>query len=196
MSNGAALIVGLGNPGPEYERTRHNMGFRVIDVLAGRLDARLRPLKGVRGLTAEARDGDRRVILAEPLTYMNLSGEAIQAFARYYKVEMEDIVIVHDDLDLPLGTIKVKRGGGDGGHNGLKHITRALGSPEYARVRLGIGRPPGRQQAVDYVLQPFGKKDEETVGVIVQEAADIALAMVHEGVEAVQNRVHGQPDAR
>jgi PTH1 family peptidyl-tRNA hydrolase len=189
--SGAALVVGLGNPGSEYERTRHNLGFRVVDELCARLDAKLRPVKGVRGLAAEARDGERRVILAEPTTYMNLSGEAIGAFARYYKVDVEDIVVVHDDLDLPLGTLRVKRGGGDGGHNGLKHVTRALGTPDYARVRAGIGRPSGRKSPADYVLEAFTKKEEEIVGVEIKEAADAALAIVRDGVEAVQNRVNG-----
>jgi PTH1 family peptidyl-tRNA hydrolase len=152
----------------------------------------LRPVKGVRGLAAETRDGDRRVILAEPTTYMNLSGEAIGAFARYYKVEPFDVVVVHDDLDLPLGTVRVKRDGGDGGHNGLKDITRALGTPEYARVRLGIGRPMGRKDPADYVLEPFSKQEEKQVAVIVEEAADAALAILNEDIEAVQNRLHGR----
>lgn len=190
MPSGAALIVGLGNPGSGYVRTRHNVGFRVIDVLCARLGARLRPLKGVRGLSAETRDGDVRVILGEPTTYMNESGEAIGAFCRYYKVTASDLVVVHDELDLPFGVLRVKRGGGDAGHNGLKHITRALGTAEYARVRLGIGKPEGRRSGADYVLDDFTKKEEETVAVMLEEAADAALAIVHEGLDAVQNRVH------
>src|SRR6266566_9246259 len=130
---GPALVVGLGNPGPEYERTRHNLGFRVIEVRADRLGARLKPAKGMRALLAEARDGDRRIILAKPTTFMNASGQAVSELARYYKVEPQDIVVVHDELDLPTGHVRVKRGGGDAGHNGLKDITKALGTPDYAR---------------------------------------------------------------
>jgi PTH1 family peptidyl-tRNA hydrolase len=187
---GPALIVGLGNPGPEYARTRHNVGFRVVDRLCARGGERLRALKGTPALAVETRIGDRRVVLAEPTTYMNLSGQAIVELARYYKVEFDDIVVVHDELDLPFGTLRVKRGGGDAGHNGLKHITRALGTPDYARVRIGIGRPPGRMSAADYVLQPFSAKEEDEVAVLVEEAADIAVRLLSESVEAVQNSLH------
>jgi PTH1 family peptidyl-tRNA hydrolase len=187
---GPALVVGLGNPGPEYARTRHNLGYRVVDVLAERLGARLKPVKGMRALAAEARDGDRRIILAQPTTYMNESGEAVRELARYYKVDVDDIVIVHDELDLPVAQMKVKRGGGDAGHNGLKHITKALGSREYARVRIGIGKPPGRKQGVDHVLQGFSKKEAEIVDVAIEQAADAALTVVHDGVDAAQQRFH------
>ena len=188
MGDGPALVVGLGNPGSEYERTRHNLGFRVVDVLAARFGVRLRAVRGVRALAGDARDGERVIYLAEPLTFMNLSGEAVRELARYYKVEIDDIVVVHDELDLPFGALRVKRGGGDAGHNGLKHITRALGSPEYARVRMGIGRPS--RGGADHVLSTFSKKEEETAGVLVEEAADAALQILREGVDATQNRVH------
>src|SRR6266567_6294324 len=166
---GPALVVGLGNPGPEYEHTRHNLGFRVVDTLADRLGARLKPAKGMRALVAEARDGDRRIILAKPTTFMNASGQAVSELARYYKVDSQDIVIVHDELDLPVAQMKVKRGGGDAGHNGLKDITKALGTNEYARVRIGIGKPPGRKKGVDHVLQGFTKKEEEDVAVTIEQ---------------------------
>ena len=187
---GPALVVGLGNPGPEYERTRHNLGFRVIDVLADRLGERLKPAKGMRALVAEARDGDTRIILAKPTTFMNASGGAVSELARYYKVDPQNIVIVHDELDLPVAQLKVKRGGGDAGHNGLKDITKALGTKEYARVRIGIGRPPGRKQGVDHVLQGFSKKEQPDVDVAVEQAADAALSVVNAGVEAAQQRFH------
>lgn len=193
MPGDTALVVGLGNPGAQYARTRHNAGFRVIDILAARLGVGLRAPRGMRGMAGEGRDGDRRLVLVQPMTYMNLSGESVQAFARYHKVEPEDIVVVHDDLDLPLGVLRVKRGGGDGGHNGLASISRALGSKEYARVRIGIDRPPGRQDPAEYVLQPFGKRGEETIGVVLQEAADAALIVIHEGVGTAQNRYNGPP---
>ena|GEM_PF-41468 len=194
MSSRATLVVGLGNPGPEYEHTRHNAGFRVVEIIAEQLGSRLRAVKGVRALAAEARDGDVRVILAEPTTFMNLSGEAVGALCRYYKVELDDIVVVHDDLDLPLGAVRLKRGGGDGGHNGLKHITRALGSGNYARVRIGIGRPPGRQDTADYVLEPFAKRERDEAEIAIREAADAVLLVVREGVEAAQRHHHAPPE--
>ena len=190
MSAGPALIVGLGNPGAEYERTRHNVGFRVVDVIAARLDARLKPLKGIRAIGAEARDGETRVILAQPTTYMNVSGEAVRELIRYYKVAIEDVVIVHDEVDLPFGALRVKRGGGEAGHNGLRSITRALGTPEYARVRVGVGRPQGGKKTVDHVLGGFSKREEDELGVLLEESADATLAIVREGVEPVQGRLH------
>jgi len=171
---GPALVVGLGNPGPEYERTRHNLGFLVVDVLAARLGARIKPAKGMRALVAEARDGDTRIILAKPTTFMNASGAAVAELARYYKVSPSDVVVVHDELDLPIAQVKVKLGGGDAGHNGLKDITKALGTNGYARVRIGIGKPPGRKQGVDHVLQGFSKRDQPAIDVAIEQAADAA----------------------
>lgn len=185
----AALIVGLGNPGPEYERTRHNVGFRVVEGLCARYGAKLKPLKGVRAFSAEARDGDLRLILAEPTTYMNESGQGVGPLARYYKVEPENLVVVHDDIDLRVGMIRVKRGGGDGGHNGLRSITGTLG-PDYLRVRVGVGRPPGARQAADHVLDRFSKAEEEEIAVIVEEAADAAVMLLREGLEPTQNVYH------
>lgn len=187
---GPALVVGLGNPGPEYERTRHNLGFLVVDVLADRLGARIKPAKGMRALVAEARDGDTRIILAKPTTFMNASGAAVAELARYYKVNAENVVVVHDELDLPVAQLKVKQGGGDAGHNGLKDITKALGTNGYARVRIGIGKPSGRTQGVDHVLQGFSKKDQTLIDVAVEQAADAALTVVNAGVEAAQQRFH------
>jgi PTH1 family peptidyl-tRNA hydrolase len=194
MAGGSLLIVGLGNPGPEYERTRHNIGAVVLDILCERLGERLRPLKGVRAMTAEARDGDVRLILARPTTYMNESGEAVAPLARYHKVEPTDIVVVHDDLDLPLGAIRVKRGGGNAGHNGLKSVSRALKTPEYVRVRVGVGRPPGSQQGADYVLRPFGKREEEDAAIAAQRASDAALAIARDGLEAAQSVYNDKPE--
>ena len=187
---GPALVVGLGNPGPEYERTRHNLGFLVVDVLAARLGARIKPAKGMRALVAEARDGDTRIILAKPTTFMNASGAAVAELSRYYKIPPENVVIVHDELDLPVAALKVKQGGGDAGHNGLKDITKALGTNNYARVRIGIGKPPGRKQGVDHVLQGFSKKDQPAIDISVEQAADAALTVVNAGVEAAQQRFH------
>ena len=187
---GPALVVGLGNPGSEYEHTRHNLGYRIVDTLAQRLGARLKPAKGMRALVAEARDGDRRIILAKPTTFMNASGQAVSELARYHKVDPHDIVVVHDELDLPVAQVKVKRGGGDAGHNGLKDITKALGTPDYARVRIGIGKPAGRKQGVDHVLAGFSKKEQETIDVAIEQAADAASTVVNAGVEAAQQQFH------
>jgi PTH1 family peptidyl-tRNA hydrolase len=187
---GPALVVGLGNPGPEYERTRHNLGFLVVDVLADRLGARIKPAKGIRALVAETRDGDTRVILAKPTTFMNASGAAVGELSHYYKIPPENIVIVHDELDLPVAALKVKRGGGDAGHNGLRDITKALGTNNYTRVRIGIGKPPGRKQGVDHVLQGFSRKDQPAIDVAVEQAADATLTVVNAGVEAAQQRFH------
>lgn len=193
MSSGPALVVGLGNPGREYDGTRHNLGFEVVDLLARQNGATFKGPKGVAALATDYLDRGRKVILAKPQTYMNLSGEAVRELVRYYKIELDDVVVVHDDLDLPLGTIRVKRGGGDGGHNGLKHITKALGTPEYARVRLGIGRPQGRQSVSDYVLQRFAKREQDEADVMVAKAAEACEQIVHDGLEAAQARYHAGP---
>jgi PTH1 family peptidyl-tRNA hydrolase len=154
------------------------------------LGARLKPAKGMRALVAEARDGDTRIILAKPTTYMNDSGGAVAELARYYKISPSDVVIVHDELDLPVAALKVKRGGGDAGHNGLKDITKALGTNGYARVRIGIGKPPGRKRGVDHVLQGFSKKEQGAIDVAIEQAADAALTVVNAGVEAAQQQFH------
>lgn len=187
-----ALVVGLGNPGPEYEGTRHNLGFEVVEVMAARTGARLRPAKGIPALVAEGRDGNTQMILAQPSTFMNLSGEAVASCMRYYRVALQDVVIVHDDVDLALGDLRVKRGGGDGGHNGLKHITRALRSADYARVRLGIGRPAGRKDVADFVLGRFAKAERPEADVLVQRGADATLGVVRDGVEATHRALHGE----
>ncbi len=193
MAGDAVLVVGLGNPGPRYEATRHNVGSFVVDELCDRLDVGLRGLKGVRATVAETHDGDHRMIIARPTTFMNESGEAAGPLARYFKVDAADLIVVHDDIDLPLGTIRVKRGGGEGGHNGLRSITRSLKTPDYIRVRIGVGRPHGRRRAADHVLRSFAKSEEQEVAIAVREAADAVLLVVREGLEAAQQRYHASP---
>jgi peptidyl-tRNA hydrolase, PTH1 family len=185
----AHLVVGLGNPGPEYERHRHNIGYRVVDVLADRLRVRFRKGK-TNALVADAHDRDLWIVLAKPTTYMNLSGEAVGPLARYFKVPPERIIVVHDEIDIPFGELRLKIGGGTAGHNGLESLIRSLGTKEFVRVRCGVGRPPGRKDAADFVLQPFTKKEEKDVGVIVEEAADAVLAIAREGLAPVQNRIN------
>jgi PTH1 family peptidyl-tRNA hydrolase len=178
------LVAGLGNPGPEYERSRHNLGFRTADLLAERLGARFKRSRH-QALVAEARDGETRLILAKPQTYMNDSGRAVGSLARFYKVPLERVIAVYDELDLPLGTVRVKLGGGTAGHNGVRSVAEVLG-PGFARVRIGIGRPPGRKDPVDFVLEPFGKREEAEVPAIVDRAADAVLAILRAGVSSAQ----------
>jgi PTH1 family peptidyl-tRNA hydrolase len=179
-----ALVAGLGNPGPEYERTRHNIGFRVVDELARRFDATFKRSKH-EALTAEARDGDTPLLLVKPQTFMNDSGRAVSALARYYRVPPERIIVVHDELDLPFGIVRVKLGGGTAGHNGVSDVASAIGTG-FARVRIGIGRPTGRKDPVDFVLEPFTKQEEAEAPAIVDLGTDAVLAILRDGISAAQ----------
>lgn len=181
------LVAGLGNPDPEYERTRHNLGFVVADRLAARLGARFKRSKHS-ALVAEARDADVRIVLAKPVTFMNESGRAVGALARFYKVPAGRIVVVHDELDLPLGTVRVKLGGGTAGHKGLDSIVEALGARGFARVRIGIGKPAAARAGAGHVLSRFRKKEQEEAAIAVETAADAVLAILHEGVASAQTR--------
>lgn len=191
------LIVGLGNPEPRYARNRHNVGRMVIDVLAGRAGARLGGHR-TRARLAEARLGvmpggapGPRVILAEPASYMNLSGGPVKALVGFYRVDpTARLFVIHDDLDLPAHALRLKRGGGEGGHNGLRSIGRALGTRDYARLRVGIGRPPGRQDPADFVLSDFPARERGELGVTLEQAADAVEAVVELGFEAAQQRLH------
>jgi peptidyl-tRNA hydrolase, PTH1 family len=185
-----ALIVGLGNPGSQYEATRHNAGFMVADVLADRIGAKFSSHKKSNSDIVTARLGDRSVIVAKPRTFMNLSGQPVAALARFYSVEPADIVVVHDELDIDFGAIRLKLGGGEGGHNGLRSITQHLGTKDYLRVRVGVGRPPGRMDPASYVLKPFSSAERKDLGVICEEAADAAELVLRVGLEAAQNQVH------
>jgi PTH1 family peptidyl-tRNA hydrolase len=174
------LVVGLGNPGREYAGHRHNVGFRVADLLASRMGARFGRHKRAHADVAEGRlgYGGPRVVLAKPLTFMNLSGAPVAALAQFYKVPVDNVLAVHDELDLPYGQVRAKRGGGEGGHNGLRSMSKSLGTKEYARVRFGIGRPPGRQDPADYVLSDFGAAERKELEFLVDRAADVAEAVV------------------
>jgi PTH1 family peptidyl-tRNA hydrolase len=181
------LVVGLGNPGPRYAGTRHNAGFLVVDLLAERVRGRFKAHKG-RADVVECRIGGLPVILVKPKSFMNESGGPIVSIARFYKVPVERIAVVHDELDLPFGALRLKRGGGDGGHNGLRSATSALGSKEYARVRFGIGRPPGRQDPADYVLREWSGAERKELDFLVDRAADAVETLLAEGLDAAQNR--------
>jgi PTH1 family peptidyl-tRNA hydrolase len=186
------LVVGLGNPGREYAGNRHNVGFLIADLLASRLGSAFGKGKRVSAEVAEGRlgFGGPKLILVKPLTFMNLSGAPVSALAQFFKVPVEHVLAAHDELDVPYGQVRVKRGGGEGGHNGLRSMSKSLGSKEYARVRFGIGRPPGRQDPADYVLSDFAGAERKELPFLVDRAADVVEAVVLEGVEWAQNKYH------
>ena len=189
MAPGAALVVGLGNPGPDYAETRHNIGFRVVDLLAARAGGRFSKHR-TNADVLEGRLAGRRVVFAKPRTYMNVSGGPVAGLLRYFSVPLDDLVVVHDDLDLGFGVVRLKRGGGEGGHNGLRSISTSLGTRDYLRVRFGIGRPPGRQDPADFVLKRFTGAESKELDLAVDLAADAAEALLGEGLEPAQNRFH------
>jgi PTH1 family peptidyl-tRNA hydrolase len=180
------LVVGLGNPGDEFKRTRHNVGADVVEMLASRHGARLRKAKE-RALVAEVRIGDKRIALAIPLTYMNDSGQAVGALARRFGVEPERVVVVHDELDLAPATLKVKAGGGLAGHNGLRSIKQHLHSDDFRRIRIGVGKPVSKERGADHVLNPFSKRERAEIDVTLEEAADAVEMIASKGVEAAMN---------
>ena len=192
MAEGRWLVVGLGNPGPTYAGHRHNVGFMVLDLLAERAGGRFKAHKG-RADVVEGRLADESAVLAKPKSYMNASGGPVASVRTFFKVPLEQVVVVHDELDIPYGTVRLKRGGGDNGHNGLRSITSALGSRDYLRVRVGIGRPPGRQDAADYVLKDFSATERKDLGFHVDRAADAVEALLTGPLEAAQNVFHADP---
>lgn len=177
------MIAGLGNPGPEYERTRHNAGFMAVDLLGENLRATYwKDEAGAR--TAVVRFGDDELVLVKPQTYVNISGAAVSKLLDTYEVPLSALIVVHDDLDLPAGAVRVKRGGGHGGHNGLRSLNESLGSGEYARVRLGIGRPPGRMDPADFVLQPMRGVALEEFEAVIPTVVQAAMHVLEHGVES------------
>lgn len=189
------MIVGLGNPGPKYENTRHNMGFRVVDELARRMNVRVET-KERKALTADGLFLGRRVLLVKPQTYMNLSGEAVRALLDFYKIDDDHLMVAYDDIDLPLGTIRLRKTGSAGGQKGMANILQHLGHQEVARVRIGIDRPPGRLPAADYVLRPFTGDDEITARIMVDRAADAIETWLTEGIELAMTRHNGTADEK
>ena len=187
---GPVLVVGLGNPGAEYAGTRHNVGFAVLDVLAARIGARFSAHKRSGCDVAEGRLAGRRAVLAKPRSYMNLSGGPVANAARFFSVEATDVVVAHDELDLDLGVVRLKRGGGEGGHNGLRSISKSLATRDYLRVRFGIGRPPGRQDPADFVLKRWSSTERKELDVSVEVAADATEMLLELGLEPAQNRLH------
>lgn len=188
------LVVGLGNPGAEYEGTRHNVGAEVVDLLVARHGAKLR--KGrERAMVDEVVVGGRRLALAIPMTYMNLSGEAVAPLVRRHGIDdPHHLVVVHDELDLPVGRLKLKVGGGLAGNNGLKSIKAHLHTDDFVRVRIGIGKPPGRAEGADHVLKRPGKRDRSELDIVVAEAADAVEMILSEGIDAAMHRFNTRPE--
>ena len=192
MSDERWLIVGLGNPGAEYAGNRHNCGFMVADVLAARMTARFKRDRS-RAVVAAGRLAGTAVTLAKPQTFMNLSGGPVAALRSFYKIPPERIVVIHDELDLPFEVIRLKLGGGDGGHNGLRSVTAALGTRDYLRVRVGIGLPPGRMDPADFVLRDFSAAEKKLLPLVLEQAADAVEALLRHGLAAAQHEFHTAP---
>ncbi|MFZ7088395.1 aminoacyl-tRNA hydrolase [Curtobacterium sp. RRHDQ10] len=193
MADRMLLVVGLGNPGPGYAGNRHNVGQMVLDELAPRLGATFKkhktPALVAEGRTAPA-PGGPRLVLAKPSSFMNTSGGPVAALLQFYSLTPAELVVVHDELDLPFDTLRLKGNGGHGGHNGLRDIIKATGTNEFARVRVGIGRPPGRQDAADFVLRDFTPTEKKSLPILLAEAADAVEAIATDGLTAAQQRFH------
>jgi PTH1 family peptidyl-tRNA hydrolase len=189
MDTAPTLVVGLGNPGPRYEGNRHNVGFLVADELAHRMGGKFKGHRSVADVL-EGRLAGARVALVKPRVFMNLSGGPVAGAVRFFKVPLENLVVVHDELDLPYGAVRLKLGGGENGHNGLRSVTKSLGSRDYHRVRFGIGRPPGRMDPADFVLRDFSATERKELAFAVDRCADAVEALVSMGLEAAQNVFH------
>jgi PTH1 family peptidyl-tRNA hydrolase len=187
------LIAGLGNPGREYRETRHNVGFMALDRLAERLGVSFARLEA-KALFTRAEYQGRRLLLAKPQTYMNLSGQAVGSLLRYYKAPLGNLLVIYDDVDLPLGALRMRPAGGSAGQKGMRSIIERLGVETFPRLRIGIGRPPGRMDAAVYVLQEFARGEQETIGAALDRAADAALKFVVDGLEAAMNQFNGEWD--
>jgi PTH1 family peptidyl-tRNA hydrolase len=190
MTEDVWLVVGLGNPGPSYARNRHNIGYMVNDELATRVGSGFRPHKTGRADVVEGRlggPGGARVVLARPRCYMNETGGPVSALAKFYKVPVERIIAIHDELDIDFDTLRIKRGGGDNGHNGLRSIRRSMDSGEFYRVRVGIGRPPGRQSPADFVLSDYSSAERQVLPFQIDKAADAVESLITDGLEKTQS---------
>lgn len=186
----AMLVVGLGNPGPNYATTRHNLGFMVAEILADRMGETFKVHKKSGAEVATGRLAGRPVVLAKPRVYMNESGRQVGPLAKFYSVAPTDVVIIHDELDIEFGRIRLKAGGGVAGHNGLRSVASALGGNDFARVRIGIGRPPGQKSGASFVLENFTSVERKEVPTICEQAADATELLIAQGIEPAQNIVH------
>jgi PTH1 family peptidyl-tRNA hydrolase len=190
MTDNTFLLIGFGNPGREYKDTRHNIGFLFIDRVAVRLNARGMKLQS-KAIVMSTLYEERKIILAKPQTYMNLSGQSVQGLLHFYKLPIENLLVAHDDLDLPFGTIRIRPGGGPGGQRGMASTIENLGTKDFPRLRLGIGRPPGRMDPKDYVLQDFSREDLKFLPEVLDRAADAALEFVRSGLDKAMNKYNG-----
>ena len=184
------LVVGLGNPGPQYATTRHNIGFLVADILADRIGSGFKVHKRSGAEATTGRLGGRSVVLAKPRVYMNESGRQVGPLANFYSVAPADVIVLHDELDIDFGRIRLKFGGGAAGHNGLRSVGSALGTNDFQRVRIGVGRPPGRKSGATFVLENFTATERPEVPTICEQAADATEMLIELGLEAAQNTVH------
>jgi len=184
------LVVGLGNPGPDYAKTRHNLGFVVADILADRIGSGFKVHKRSGAEVATGRIAGRSVVLAKPRVYMNESGRQVGPLAKFYSVAPADVIILHDELDIDFGRIRLKFGGGVAGHNGLRSVSSALGTNDFQRVRIGVGRPPGRKSGATFVLENFTAAERPEVPTICEQAADATDLLIELGLEPAQNTVH------
>ena len=182
------LVAGLGNPGPRYAKNRHNLGYLVVDELASRGGGRFRKVRFVPADACEVKESGERMLLAKAHAFMNENGPAFASLARKHRVEPDHVIAVHDEIDLPFGSLRVKFGGGVAGHNGLRSLSTALRTPDFHRVRLGVGRPPGAKDAADWVLDDFGKREGPDVAILVDDGADAVLSLVRDGLEGTQDR--------
>ena len=196
MDESPWLVVGLGNPGGQYAGNRHNVGRMVLDELAHRMGVRFKRHR-TNAFVAEGHDrpGGARYLLAAPETYMNESGRPVGRLVKFYSLTPDRLIVVHDELDIPFGALRLKSGGGHGGHNGVRDIAAQLGTPDFARVRVGIGRPPGRQPAADFVLRDFTPAEKKELPLLVGDAADAVLALSTDGLAAAQQRFNAPPTA-
>ncbi len=184
------LVVGLGNPGPKYEKTRHNIGAMVVDGLVASAGERWKVHKKSGADAAAITISGEQVLVAKPRTYMNESGRQVGQLVSFYSLTPDDVIVLHDELDIDFGLVRLKRGGGEGGHNGLRSISQSIGTRDYLRVRLGIGRPPGRQDPADFVLKPFPSAQRTDVELLIGNGVDAVELLVGQGLEAAQNQVH------
>jgi peptidyl-tRNA hydrolase, PTH1 family len=193
----AWLIAGLGNPGPDYSATRHNVGYMAVDRIAAMTGGKLSRHKRANAMVLEGRLGlpgsQTPIILVEPLSYMNESGGPIKALMQFYDIPVERLMAIHDELDIPFSALRVKLGGGDNGHNGLKSMRKALGTGDFYRVRIGIGRPPGRQDPADFVLKPFASSERADLAELIERAADASCSLITDGLERTQSMFNTGP---
>ena len=194
MTPDTFLLVGLGNPGREYANTRHNFGFMLIDRIAVRLNARGMKVQSKAIVTTAAHE-DHKLILAKPQTFMNLSGQSVQGLVHFYKIPLTNFMVLSDDLDIPFGTIRIRAAGGPGGQRGMSSIIEKLGTKDFPRLRLGIGRPPGRMEPADYVLQSFPKAEQQMLSEVLDHASQAVFAFVSQGLNKAMNEFNGSVES-